>query len=85
MAKESSPSIRSSAQGLFMLMTNGLGAIIGAYASGYIVDYYTGASGIKDWSTIWLVFACYALVVTIAFAFVFKYKHNPNEELDVKH
>ena len=85
MAKESSPSIRSSAQGLFMLMTNGLGAIIGAYASGYIVDYYTGASGIKDWSTIWLVFACYALVVTIAFALVFKYKHNPNEELDVKH
>tara|TARA_B110000285_G_C14749152_1_gene434379 strand:- start:54 stop:647 length:594 start_codon:yes stop_codon:yes gene_type:complete len=85
MAKESSPSIRSSAQGLFMLMTNGLGAIIGAYGSGYIVDYYTGTSGIKDWSTIWFVFAGYALVVTIAFAFVFKYKHNPNEELDVKH
>jgi NHS family xanthosine MFS transporter len=85
MAKESSPSIRSSAQGLFMLMTNGLGAIIGAYGSGYIVDLYTGADGMKDWSTIWYIFALYALVVTIAFAFVFKYKHDPEELGAVKH
>lgn len=85
MAKESSPSIRSSAQGLFMLMTNGLGAIIGAYGSGYIVDLYTGADGMKDWSTIWYIFALYALVVTIAFALVFKYKHDPEELGAVKH
>ncbi|MFT5777441.1 MAG: NHS family xanthosine MFS transporter [Crocinitomicaceae bacterium] len=85
MAKESSPSIRSSAQGLFMLMTNGIGAIIGAYGSGYIVDLYTGENGIRDWSTIWFIFAIYALIVTIAFAFIFRYKHDPNEELDVKH
>ena len=85
MAKESSPSIRSSAQGLFMLMTNGLGAIIGAYGSGYIVDLYIGADGMKDWSTIWYIFALYALVVTIAFALVFKYKHDPEELGAVKH
>ena len=85
MAKESSPSIRSSAQGLFMLMTNGLGAIIGAYGSGYIVDLYTGADGMKDWSTIWYIFALYALIVTIAFALVFKYKHDPEELGAVKH
>ena len=85
MAKESTPSIRSSAQGLFMLMTNGLGAIIGAYGSGYIVDLYTGADGMKDWSTIWYIFALYALVVTIAFALVFKYKHDPEELGAVKH
>ncbi|MFT6503810.1 MAG: NHS family xanthosine MFS transporter [Crocinitomicaceae bacterium] len=85
MSKESSPSIRSSAQGLFMLMTNGLGAIIGAYGSGYIVDLYTGADGMKDWSTIWYIFALYALVVTIAFALVFKYKHDPEELGAVKH
>ena len=85
MAKESTPSIRSSAQGLFMLMTNGLGAIIGAYGSGYIVDLYTGTDEMKDWSTIWFIFALYALVVTIAFALVFKYKHDPEELGAVKH
>jgi len=83
MAKESTPAIRSSAQGLFMLMTNGIGAIIGAYGSGYVVDLYTGAE--RDWPTIWFIFAFYALIVTVAFAFIFKYKHDPNEELEVKH
>lgn len=85
MAKESSPSIRSSAQGLFMLMTNGLGAIIGAYSSGYIVDLFTNTDGMKDWATIWYIFAIYALIVTIAFAIVFKYKHDPEALGDVKH
>ncbi len=85
MAKESSPSIRSSAQGLFMLMTNGIGAIIGAYGSGYIVDLYTNAEGMKDWPTIWYIFAIYALVVTVAFAIIFKYKHDPKEIGEVEH
>lgn len=85
MAKESSPSIRSSAQGLFMLMTNGIGAIIGAYGSGYIVDLYTGADELKDWPTIWFIFAAYALVVTVAFALVFKYKYDPADLGEVEH
>jgi NHS family xanthosine MFS transporter len=55
------------------------------YGSGYIVDLYTGADGMKDWSTIWYIFALYALVVTIAFALVFKYKHDPEELGAVKH
>ncbi|HIP32886.1 MAG TPA: MFS transporter [Crocinitomicaceae bacterium] len=82
--KESDSSIRSSAQGLFMLMTNGLGAIIGSIGSGYIVDLYT-TEGTKDWESIWLIFAGYALVVTILFALIFKYKHDQNEELEMKH
>ena len=82
--KESDSSIRSSAQGLFMLMTNGLGAIIGSIGSGYIVDLYT-TDGTKNWESIWFIFAGYALVVTILFALIFKYKHDPNEELEVKH
>ncbi|MFT5859729.1 MAG: NHS family xanthosine MFS transporter [Flavobacteriaceae bacterium] len=84
MAKESSPSIRSSAQGLFMLMTNGIGAIIGAYGSGYVFDLYTDSSG-TDWPTIWFIFAAYALVVTVAFALVFKYKHDPAALSEVEH
>tara|TARA_R110000868_G_scaffold29447_12_gene109585 strand:+ start:4913 stop:6157 length:1245 start_codon:yes stop_codon:yes gene_type:complete len=83
--KESKPSMRSSAQGLFMLMTNGLGAVFGAYASGFIIDLYTLNDGTKNWQTIWFIFAAYALIVTIAFAFLFKYKHNPNDISNIKH
>jgi len=82
--KESKPSMRSSAQGLFMLMTNGLGAVLGAYGSGFIVDLFT-QNGSKDWQTIWFIFAAYALVITISFAILFKYKHNPNAIKNVNH
>ena len=66
--KETDSSIRSSAQGLFMIMTNGFGAFIGSYAAGYIVKVY-------DWPTSWYIFSGFALVVTILFAMVFRYKH----------
>ena len=72
--EEAHPDIRSSAQGLFMLMTNGLGAIIGAYMSGYIVDYFT-QEGHRNWTSIWYGFALYALVVAVLFALLFRYKH----------
>ncbi len=71
--------IRSSAQGLFMMMTNGFGAILGSLGSGFLIDkYFTTNSG-KDWNNIWLVFAVYALIITIAFALLFKHKHNPKD------
>ena len=78
-------SIRSSAQGLFMMMTNGFGAILGSITSGYVIDAYFTTSKGKDWHTIWLSFAIYALVITIAFAIFFKHKHNPTELEQVKH
>jgi MFS transporter, NHS family, xanthosine permease len=69
--------IRSSAQGLFMMMTNGFGAFTGSKVSGLVIDkYYTHAEG-KDWHGIWLAFAIYALVVGILFAIFFKHKHDP--------
>jgi NHS family xanthosine MFS transporter len=71
--------IRSSAQGLFMMMTNGFGAIFGSITSGYIIEkYFTTAEG-KDWHNIWLTFAAYAAVITIAFAIMFKHKHDPKD------
>lgn len=70
--------IRSSAQGLFMMMTNGFGAVMGSLSSGIIIDKYFTHNGIKDWNGIWLIFAIYALAVAILFAFFFKHKHNPN-------
>ena len=72
------PAIRSAAQGLFMMMTNGIGAILGSSISGLLIQYYfTNADGSKDWHGIWLSFAIYALVILIAFSFAFKHKHNP--------
>ena len=68
--------IRASAQGLFMLMTNGIGAFLGTWISGYAVDYFT-TGGIKDWGKIWNSFALYALVLGMVFPFIFKYKHDP--------
>lgn len=77
--------IRASAQGLFMMMTNGFGAFLGSKISGYIIDnYYTTSTG-KDWHGIWLAFAIYALVVAILFAIVFRHKHNPTDLATVKH
>ena len=70
--------IRSSAQGLFMMMTNGVGAYLGSRISGNVIDkYFMLADGTKDWHNIWLAFAGYALVVAILFLLLFRHKHNP--------
>lgn len=83
--KEANPAIRASAQGLFMLMTNGLGAILGGLFAGKVVDFFTDASGNKNWQNIWFTFAGYALIIGVLFLFTFRYKHNPKEALQVKH
>ena len=116
--------IRSSAQGLFMMMTNGVGAFIGSKVSGFIIDkYYTlkftdvntllgylksdinnagvqealkynevMAGGvlksplfIRQWSSIWLAFAVYALIIAVLFLLFFKHKHDPAAIGDVHH
>jgi len=75
--QEADIKIRASAQGLFMLMTNGLGAFFGGFISGWVVDSFTSADGVRNWPYIWFTFAGYALVLGIIFPFVFKYKHVP--------
>jgi len=80
--QECDSSIKASAQGLFMMMTNGLGATIGTLAAGEIVNHFCSwqdyiVNGEKqsflegEWTTCWLVFASFALVVGITFALVF--------------
>lgn len=72
--------IRGSAQGLFMMMVNGFGALFGSFASGYIIQhFFTNADQSKDWHNIWLTFAAYTLVLAVVFPFIFKYKHNRAE------
>lgn len=120
------PKNRSSAQGLFMMMTNGFGAVLGSFTSGWAIDKYftksfsnttelstylqtepdnslmlgfikgqgveVTANGIfnreilmKDWHSIWISFAIYALIIAIAFAILFKHKHKPEDVASVTH
>ncbi|MFY8065151.1 MAG: nucleoside permease, partial [Flavobacterium sp.] len=69
--------IRSSAQGLFMMMSNGFGALFGGLLSGIVIDKYFTHDGLRDWHSIWLSFAVYALVIAILFAVMFNHKHDP--------
>ncbi|MEI6580138.1 MAG: MFS transporter, partial [Eubacteriales bacterium] len=79
-------SIRASAQGVFMMMTNGFGAIMGSSLSGLLIDHYFKAqNGDFQWQGIWFTFAAYALVVAILFAIFFKHKHDPSKLLNIKH
>ena len=77
--------IRSSAQGLFMMMTNGFGAVLGSVVSGWAIDKYFTQNGTRDWHSIWISFAVYALIIAVLFASLFRHKHNPNEVIDVSH
>ena len=85
--QETDESIRSSAQGLFMMMTNGLGACIGTIAAQQIINYYvnfprvegaTGEEVMAGWQTSWYIFAAYALAVAILFALFFKDSKKPD-------
>lgn len=87
--KEVHSSMRSSAQGLFMLMTNGIGATVGTLAAQKIVNLYctynaegllVGRGGPADWAMVWYIFAGFALVVALLFAVLFKYKHQPEKQ-----
>jgi NHS family xanthosine MFS transporter len=75
--QQSDPRIRASAQGLFMLMTNGVGAVLGSSISGWMIDrWFTDAAGVKDWHGIWVTFALYALAMAVLFVPLFKHRHD---------
>jgi NHS family xanthosine MFS transporter len=75
---ETDSSIRSSAQGVFMIMTNGFGAFIGSYVAGWVV-------GVAGWPNSWFIFAGYSFVVAVVFALVFKYKHDSSKLTTMNH
>lgn len=79
-------SIRASAQGVFMMMTNGFGAILGSWSSGLIIDLlFKDANGHFDWHGIWITFAVYSLIVTVLFAIFFKHEHKVEEVNHIQH
>jgi NHS family xanthosine MFS transporter len=74
------PGIRASAQGIFMMMTNGIGAWLGSMISGIVIArYFTNADKSLDWQGIWTSFAAYAAVVALLFVVLFRHKHEPAE------
>ena len=76
-AQECEPRVKASAQGLFMMMTNGIGATVGTLAAGEVVNKFCSWQGnylLGDWQTCWFIFAAFALVVGVTFALVFKTK-----------
>ena len=81
---ETDSKYRGSAQGLFILLTNGVGAMLGGIGSGYVVQHFTTEAG-RDWFSIWMVFAVYAMILGILFKVIFKYKHNPDTIKNVTH
>ena len=85
--KETDISIRNSAQGVFMMMTNGFGASLGMIVAGWVMNMYTinenglmiDKSGTGGWAEAWTIFAIYAFVIAVMFAVLFRYKHLPEK------
>lgn len=80
--KETDSNIRSSAQGLFMMMTNGMGAMFGTLTAQAIINanvFSLPENAVEErmagWATCWYIFAAYALVVAVLFTILFRYKH----------
>ena len=72
--------IRAGAQGLFMMMSNGVGATLGMMGAGSVMDRFVFKAAVPDWSSAWFVFAGYMVVVTILFALIFKDKANTDNK-----
>lgn len=72
--KEAPAAMRAGAQGLFILMTNGLGTILGSLGGGYVVDFFKATQNASQWSSVWFTFSLYSLVVALLFLVFFRYK-----------
>lgn len=88
--RETDKSIRSSAQGVFMMMTNGFGATFGMIGAQFVVNNFVFNNTdillqLDGWKSSWTIFAIYSLIVTILFAILFKYKHTREDLVDIKH
>lgn len=86
--QQTDPSIRASAQGLFMLMTNGIGATIGTFGAQAVLNHFVfnplrqkadPTVIMQGWSNAWYIFAGYALLVAITFIFAFKSEYSKEE------
>lgn len=80
--KETAPAIRSSAQGLFMIMTNGIGATLGSLGAQAVINHFvysqpTPEAQLIGWSHSWYLFAAYSALVALLFVLLFRYREEP--------
>ncbi len=85
--KMTNPNIRSSAQGLFMIMTNGLGATVGTFGAMMIVNHYVVPTDspeiqLEGWRTCWYIFAAYAFLIAVLFWMIFPSVKNSNNRVE---
>jgi NHS family xanthosine MFS transporter len=73
--QETPAKFRASAQGMLMMVTNGLGAIVGNYSAEAIINYLT-IDNATNWTACWFIFSGYALIIGILFAIFFKHEYN---------
>ena len=76
-----SEKLQNSAQGLFMLMTNGIGATIGTLGAQAVINHFVYNAAEPNWSAAWYVFAAYALVMAILFIIFFKEPKDPKAKI----
>lgn len=76
-----SSKIQNSAQGLFMLMTNGIGATIGTLGAQAVVNHFVYNAAEPNWSAAWYTFAIYAVVVAVLFMILFKEPKDNNAKV----
>jgi nucleoside transporter len=72
--KKSTPAIRGQAQGMLVLVTYGLGMLIGAQAAGNLFNAFLGdatALTLGQWRQFWFIPAAFAAVIMVGFALLF--------------
>ena len=87
--QQTTKDLRSSAQGLFMIMTNGIGATVGTLAAQAIVNHYVFSQTTPEaqhagWTTSWYIFAAYSLVIAVLFIFLFKDTPTPTNDEEAR-
>ena len=73
--KKSSPAVRGQAQGLLVLVTYGVGMLIGAQIAGRVYNSFLGGSAAlspQQWQSFWWIPSGFALAVLVLFALVFR-------------
>jgi nucleoside transporter len=78
--KRSTPAVRGQAQGFLVLVTYGIGMLIGAQVAGNVYNRFLGGAAgltLEQWSGFWVLPAAFAGVVMVLFALLFRPRPTP--------
>ena len=78
--KKSTPGVRGQAQGFLVLVTYGVGMLIGAQIAGNVYNRFLAGAPkltLEQWKSFWLLPASFAAVVLVLFALFFRERERP--------